>query len=137
MGLVRRCTIDEKDMERWQDVDLKTYRVLGAPAARKQILVGPDDGATNFAMRIYQLPPGRSSSEHEHRYDHGVLITKGRATVLLGEETHAVEAGDFVWVQPSERHRFTNSGPDLLQFVCVVPPWGENDAVHRPPAPEV
>ena len=134
MGLIRRrSTIDGRD--RWPEVDLKTYRAEDGPRGKKQIIVGPDDGAPNFAMRVFQLDPGKSSNEEEHPHDHGVLIMRGRARVLLGAEIHEVEPGDFVWVAPDERHRFESVGEETLQFLCVVPAWGEFDAARKPAAP--
>lgn len=134
MGLVRRrTTLDGKD--RWADVDSRVYGGAENPRGTKQILLGPDDGAPNFAVRIFQVAPGKSSNEEEHPWDHGVFIQQGRARVLLGERTEEVQAGDFVWIEPNERHRLDSLGPELLQFLCVVPDWGENDAKNRPPVP--
>ncbi len=126
----------EGGQDRWPEVELRTYRGEDGPRGLKQIVVGPDDGAPNFAMRVFQLAPGKASNEEEHPHDHGVLIMKGRCRVLMGEEVHEAEAGDFVWVAPNERHRFENAGTDTLQFLCVVPAWGELDSARRPPAPE-
>ncbi|MHB1415005.1 MAG: cupin domain-containing protein [Chloroflexota bacterium] len=134
MGMIRRRRI-ENDRERWSDVEMKTYRALGGPLGYKHILIGPDDGAANFAMRIFQIPPGKHSKEEEHAHDHGVFIMQGKGRVLLGGEMYDIEAGDAVWVEPDERHRFDNVGEGTLQFLCVIPAWGELDSPNRPPAP--
>ena len=133
MGLVRRRSTSE-GRDSWP-VEQRTYRGDDGPRGLKQIIVGPDDGAPNFAMRVFQLQPGKSSNEEEHAHDHGVYIMHGRARVLLGGEYHTVEAGDFVWVAPDERHCFESLGPETLQFLCVVPAWGEGDAKQVPPRP--
>lgn len=131
MGLIRRRGRGEGP-DRWPEVELRTYAGQDGPRGTKQIVVGPADGATNFAMRVFRLAPGKSSNEEEHPHDHGVLIMSGRARVLLGDVTHEVEPGDFVWVSPNEHHRFDSLGPDPLQFLCVVPTWGEVDACVLP-----
>ena len=134
MGLVRRKTT-ESERARYADVELKTYAGEEGPRGTKQIVLGPDDGAPNFAMRVFHIDPGKASAEEEHPHDHGVLILGGRARVLLGAEQHEVEAGDIVWVAPNEHHQFANIGEGTLSFMCVVAPWGEGDAKLRPPAP--
>ncbi|MHB1131178.1 MAG: cupin domain-containing protein [Chloroflexota bacterium] len=134
MGLIRRRS-GENGTERWTGVEPKVYRALGGPLGRKHIVIGPDDGATNVALRVFQIPPGKHSREEEHPSDHCVYIVQGRCRVLLGSETHEVEAGDVIWVKPNEHHRFDNAGPDTLVFLCAVPGWGENDAQQRLPAP--
>ncbi|MBI3767823.1 MAG: cupin domain-containing protein [Deltaproteobacteria bacterium] len=52
------------------------------------------------------------------------MITSARdaaAVVRLGEEEHAIAAGDIVYVSPNEIHQFKNPGPEILGFLCVVP----------------
>jgi len=136
MGVIKRRMVEENGLERWSDVEVKTYRALGGPLGRKQIVFGPDDGAENFAMRIFQIPPGKHSREEEHLHDHGVYIIQGRCRVLLGDKTYEVGAGDMVWVQPNEHHRFDNVGSDTLQFLCCIPAWGEQDSQRQIPPPE-
>jgi quercetin dioxygenase-like cupin family protein len=133
MGLVRRQE-SAADRDRWP-VEQKVYRAANEPRGLKQIVLGPDDGATNFAMRVFQIDPGKSSNEEEHPHDHGVYVMRGRARVLLGTEYHEAGPGDFVWVAPDERHCFESLGPEPLQFICVVPAWGEPDARNVPPRP--
>lgn len=126
MGVIRRRTIVD-GQERWSDVELRAYSGEDGPRGTKQILLGPADGAANFALRIFQLAPGKTSNEEKHPHDHGVMIMQGRARVLLGSERFEVEPGDVVWVEPNEHHCFESLGPDALRFLCVVPTWGEVD----------
>ena len=136
MGLIRRQSIDEKGNELWAGVDPVIYRALGGPLGRKNILIGPDEGAENFSLRIFEIPVGKHSKEEEHPHDHGVYIIQGKCRVLLGDKTHEVETGDVVWVQPNEHHRFDNVGDETLRFLCVIPIWGEQDAHNSVAAPQ-
>ncbi len=135
MGLVRRRS-GEPGKEVWEGVEPKVYRALGGPLGRKNIVIGPDDGATNVALRVFQIPVGKHSREEEHPSDHCVYILQGRCGVLMGEEYHEVQAGDVVWVKPGEHHRFDNIGEETLEFLCAVPGWGELDSANHLPAPE-
>lgn len=134
MGLIRRRS-GERGKENWSGCEPIVYRALGGPLGRKHIVIGPDDGAMNVAMRIFQIPPGKHSREEEHPSDHCVYILQGRCRVLLGDKTYEVEAGDVVWVEPNEHHRFDNIGEDTLEFLCAVPAWGENNSEKAPPMP--
>ena len=135
MGVLRRKSL-EAGLARYADVELKTYAGPEGPRGTKQIVIGPDDGAGNFAMRVFHIDPGKASAEEEHPHDHGVMVLSGRARVLLGDQWHDVEAGDVVWIQPNERHQLRNIGEGPLTFLCVVPPWGEPDALNRPASPK-
>ena len=134
MGVVRRLR-SEDGQDRWSGVECQIYRGAEGPLGTKQILIGPDEGAPNFAVRIFQLAPGKTSREEEHPWDHGVFIQQGRARVLLGDRTEEVAAGDFVWIEPNEHHRLESLGPETLQFLCVVPDWGETDSRVRTAEP--
>ncbi len=93
----------------------------GDAGGTKQVLIGPDDGAANFAVRYFEIAPGGASSLDTHAHDHGVVILRGRGTVRLGGERHAVGVGDVVYVSPGDVHQFESTGPEPLGFLCVVP----------------
>jgi quercetin dioxygenase-like cupin family protein len=109
----------------WAEVPVRVYEGDNARGATKRVLVGERDGAGNFAIRYFEVPPGESSAHEHHPHDHGVVITRGRARVLLGGELHEVGVGDVVYIAPDEEHRFDSLGPEPLGFICVVPAWGE------------
>ncbi len=106
---------------RWEGVALAEYLPSSSAVASKQVIIGPADGAANFAMRYFEIAPGGASSLDTHAHDHGVFILCGRGGVRFGDERHAISAGDVVYIAPNETHQFENSGPELLGFLCVVP----------------
>lgn len=109
----------------WPAIPVRVYEGNEAKGATKRVLIGERDGASNFAIRYFEVPAGESSAHEHHPHDHGVVVTRGRARVLLGEETHEVGPGDVVYIPPDEMHRFDSLGPEPLGFICVVPGWGE------------
>lgn len=109
----------------WPAVPMRVYEGNEAKGATKRVLIGARDGAENFAVRYFEVPAGESSAHESHPHDHGVVVTRGRARVLLGEELHDVGIGDVVYIKPDEMHRFDSIGPEPLGFICVVPGWGE------------
>jgi len=94
----------------------------GEPGPTKQVLIGPDDGAENFVLRYFTIPPGKKSSLDHHAHDHGVMIMNGRARVMLGERFEEIEAGDIVYISSWERHQFENLTDEPLTFLCIIPP---------------
>ena len=116
MGSVHRFVGNEK-AHRWDGVTVEPYAGTGS----RQVLIGPADGADNFALRYFAVPPGAASSLDTHAHDHGVFVLHGAGRVLLGDTVHAIAAGDVVYVGPHETHRFEAAGDEPLGFLCVVP----------------
>jgi quercetin dioxygenase-like cupin family protein len=117
MGVIRRRQPDGEWV--WQDTEIYTYN---SNNATKQVLVGHDDGAHNFEMRVFTIPPRGFSSLDEHAHDHGVLILKGKARVMLGDRYEEVCEGDSVYIPGMERHQFENLTDQPFVFLCVIPP---------------
>lgn len=125
MGVIHRARGGSGSAPDWPAIPVRVYEGQQAHGATKRVLIGQRDGAENFAMRYFEVPAGQSSVHESHAHDHGVIITRGSARVLLGDETHTVSVGDVVYIPPDEVHRFDSLGPDPLGFLCVVPGWGE------------
>ena len=121
MGVIHRHT-GEGDRFRWQDVAVEGYDRAEVAGVTKQVLIGPGDGARNFAVRYFEVAPRSSSALEAHPHDHGVVVMCGEGRVRLGESEHAIGSGDVVYVEPNERHQFVNTGRVPLGFLCVVPP---------------
>lgn len=121
MGFIRRFTGTEGRLD-WAGVDREEYEDPGIQGVSVRWLIGPDDGAPNFAMRYYEIEPGGQTSSESHAHDHGVLVLRGRGEVLLGKEAREIGCGDAVYVPPYELHRFTCTGDEPLGFLCVIPP---------------
>ncbi len=94
--------------------------------ALKRVVFAQKEGAPNFAMRIFDLPPGCGSSGHAHDFEHQVLVLQGQGVLTgpTGETPFAV--GSALFIPPNERHQLRNTGDETLRFVCVVPLSGED-----------
>jgi quercetin dioxygenase-like cupin family protein len=91
---------------------------------RKQVLVGPNEGAENFVLRLFTLGPGGSTPHHSHPWEHEVYVLKGEGKVVTDRET-PLGPGHTVFVAPDEIHHFENAGNGSLEFLCIVPVEGE------------
>ena len=67
--------------------------------------VGEQAGATRVGVLIEELPPGRQSAPlHWHtREEEHLWFLAGAATLRLGDERHAVKAGDYVCFPAGQR----------------------------------
>ncbi|MEA1871304.1 MAG: cupin domain-containing protein [Candidatus Bipolaricaulota bacterium] len=92
---------------------------------KKRVLIGPEQGARNFVMRLFTLGEGGCSPYHTHNWEHEVFILSGKGTVKSTSGNTPVSAGNFVYVPPNEEHQFLNAGLDPFEFLCLVPTNGK------------
>ena len=99
----------------------KRVEMDGASGAKIRMLVGPDDGATNFHMRQFEVEPGGHTPHHSHDYEHEILVLGGTGTARSAQGDHPIRKGDVIFIAPNEVHQFVNPGPDPLSFICLIP----------------
>ncbi|MFC2030970.1 cupin domain-containing protein [Chloroflexota bacterium] len=84
-------------------------------------LIGPDDGAPIFNMRVLEVPSGQSTPYHSHWWEHEVFVLSGQGSVRTDQGDLSIEHGSTVLVPGSDMHQFKNTGDGMLRFICVVP----------------
>lgn len=94
--------------------------------AQKRVLIGPKQGAPNFVMRMFDVPPGGASSHHSHDFEHEVFVLQGEATARSIEGDLPIKAGDALFIPANEKHQLRNTGKETLRFLCMVPLHGED-----------
>ena len=107
-----------------QDVDARVMDMPGAEGVTMRLMVGRDDGAPNFAMRLFEVQPGGCTPRHSHNYEHEVMILQGQAMVGKDNDQgndEPAKAGDVLFIPANETHQFRNTGDDVLKFMCFVP----------------
>ena len=104
-----------------QDVEARKVEMDGAEGVTMRMLIGPDDGAVNFNMRMFELAPGGHTPRHSHRWEHEVYVLAGEGVVRTSEGDRPISPGCCVLVQPDEEHQFANTGTGPLRFLCLVP----------------
>ena len=118
MGVIHR----RSGSSQWEGVAPQAYDDPSLAGVRKHELIGEAEGASQYRMRYFEVPPGGRTARERHAHDHGVMIVAGRARVTLGEEEHEVGEGDVVYVAGDELHCFEALGETPLGFVCVIGP---------------
>jgi len=109
---------NEGVVKRAGSVELK--EVAAGTATRTQVLLGPEDGAPNFAMRRFVMGPGGGMPRHTNTVEHEQYVLGGRARVSIGDEVHEVSAGNVLYIPAGAPHDYqVLEAP--FEFLCVVP----------------
>ena len=88
---------------------------------RRRVLVNPDKGAGAITLGELIMNPGTELPMHTHRIEETMVITKGVATVILGDETYTLEPGDVILVPAGIKHVLANRGNKPMEFLFFYP----------------
>jgi quercetin dioxygenase-like cupin family protein len=102
-----------------------------ANGAQKRVVLGRKEGVPNFVMRVFDVAPGGASSNHNHPFEHEVMILQGEATLKGEGFEQKVAVGDAFYIPANDQHVLLNKGPETLRFVCLVPLSGEEDDLPK------
>lgn len=91
------------------------------PGVTKRVVIGPEDGAPNFIMRIFEVEPGASIPIHTHEWEHEIFVLAGKGAVLLEDGEKPVEKENVVFMPPNLPHGFANKGDETLRIICLIP----------------
>ena len=86
-----------------------------------RVLIGKEDKAEHFCMRLFEMGPGGHTPEHSHDWEHEVFIHAGKGDVLIQDTRYPLETGSAVLVPANTIHQFRNTGDEALVFICLVP----------------
>ena len=94
--------------------------VAAGTATEMQMLVGPADGAPNFALRRFIMGENGGMPRHTNEVEHEQYVLKGRARITIGDEVHEVAAGNTLYIPARVPHSYeVLEAP--FEFLCVVP----------------
>ena len=105
--------------QHYLEVDAEIF--AEAPGASLRWVIGEQEGATNFALRVGELQVGASTPSYSHDFEHEVFVLSGLGKVFGGDQGVDLEEGDAVFIPPMEKHSFANRGPEPFRFICCVP----------------
>lgn len=116
---------DDRYLLRKDDISamegLAKTHFLNPDAKRINKSLGDQTGITGFGFHIIEVAPGHETTEfHVHHYeDECVFVLSGTATAHIGEESMAIEPGDFIGYRKGGLpHGITNTGSET--FTCIV-----------------
>jgi len=80
--------------------------------------VGEDHDAPVSAY-IVNAKPGQGPPLHTHPYVEIAFTLEGTASITVGNETRAVQAGGIVVIPAHTPHKFVNSGNSVLKQIDI------------------
>jgi quercetin dioxygenase-like cupin family protein len=86
-----------------------------------RVVIGPEEGAPFFNMRVFEVQPGHASPHHSHWWEHEVFVLSGQAVIKSDQGDQPLRPGSTVFVPGGEMHQFRNTGDDVFRFICLVP----------------
>lgn len=103
------------------DAPSKTFDSEIAKGVTGRILIGKNDNAHNFCMRLFTLAPGGFTPRHSHAWEHEIFVHSGKGQVYREGEWKNVESGTAVFIPGGEEHQLMNGGGEDFTFICLIP----------------
>lgn len=97
----------------------ESVAIAAGQGTSMQVLVSSEE-APNFALRKFTMEPFGGMPLHTNSVEHEQYIVKGSATVVIGDKTCEVSAGDSVYIPCLVPHSY-RAGGEGFEFICVVP----------------
>jgi quercetin dioxygenase-like cupin family protein len=85
------------------------------------VVVGKNDGANNFCMRIFEIASGGYTPKHAHPWEHEMFIHAGAGEIYGNGKWNQIKPGTVIFMPPNEEHQIRNIRKELLILACLVP----------------
>jgi len=106
-------------------IQVRDFRDVEAQPALEgvtmRVVIGPEEGAPFFTMRVFEVQPNHASPFHGHWWEHEVFVLSGQGVVKTEQGETPISHGRTVFVPGGEMHQFRNTGDDVLRFICLIP----------------
>lgn len=86
-----------------------------------RIMIGKEDGAQNFCMRVFEMGKDGYTPKHAHDWEHEIFVHAGKGEVFMEGKWHPLSAGSAAFVPASTEHQFRNTSDQTFTFVCLIP----------------
>ena len=95
----------------YTDVEGRKVEEAGAQGVTIRTVIGEQDGAPNFAMRVISFEADGATPNHTHPWEHEVFILKGEGCLEVDGKTVSLKPGDVVFIAANSQHCFHSEGP--------------------------
>ena len=106
---------------RFTDVEATHFDRPDIKGVAARVVIGKNDGAPNFWMRVFALSPGGHTPKHAHDWEHEMFVHAGEGEIYGDGRWHPVQSGNVVFIPGQEEHQIRNPGQNSLIIVCLVP----------------
>jgi len=108
-------------IEKSSNIAKSPVQEQGAKGVEIRWLISKEDGAENFAMRMFELQPGGHTPLHVHAHEHEVFVIEGQGVFVYEGKEHQFSAEYVIFVPGSKEHQFRNTGNSILRLLCLIP----------------
>jgi quercetin dioxygenase-like cupin family protein len=108
-------------VQNYSDVQSTYFDSEIAKGVTGRVLIGKEDGADNFCMRIFQLSKDGYTPRHSHEWEHEIFVHSGSGAVYNKGEWIHVESGYSIFIPSNEEHQIKNTGDVPFAFICIIP----------------
>jgi len=100
---------------------LDTKPVQERPGVVVRDVIGAEDGAPRFCMRVFEVEPGSSTTPHTHWWEHEVFVLSGQGAVAGEQGEIPIAKDSVIFIAPDEHHYFVNKGNEPLRYILLNP----------------
>jgi quercetin dioxygenase-like cupin family protein len=86
-----------------------------------RVVIGPEEGAPYFNMRVFEVQPGYAAPHHSHWWEHEIFVLSGQGVVKTDQGDLPIQHGSTVLIPGGEMHQIRNAGDGVLRFICLIP----------------
>ena len=105
----------------YKDSPTHQYDDETAKGVTGRVVIGKEDQAHNFCMRVFTVEPGGFTARHAHDWEHEVFVHSGKGQVYQKGEWRNIQSGTVVFIPGNEEHQIMNGSGEDLTFVCLIP----------------
>lgn len=105
----------------YSEVEGSPYAAPGLQGILARVVIGRDDGAGHFCLRVLEFSPGAQTLRHSHPWEHEIFVYAGAGEVYGHRGWSAMPTGSVVFIPGLEEHQIRNPGEEPLVIVCLVP----------------
>ncbi len=94
----------------------------------RELLAERNSCIRNQSLAEARVHPGATTAAHYHpKTEEIYYILTGAGSMRIGEELREVSPGDAIAIPPGATHQITNTGSEVLKFLCCCAPGYEHD----------
>jgi quercetin dioxygenase-like cupin family protein len=108
-------------VEKSSNIAKRPVEAEGAKGTEIRWLISKEDGAENFAMRMFEIKPGGFTPLHKHRHEHEVFAAEGEGVLVYEGKEYQFGKGYVIFIPGDKEHQFKNKGDSVLKFLCLIP----------------
>jgi quercetin dioxygenase-like cupin family protein len=105
----------------YNEVQASRYEGSGLEGIWGRVVIGKNDGATHFCMRVLEFFPGAQTLRHSHPWEHEMFIHAGEGEIYGNGQWQVVKSGSVVFIPGNEEHQIRNLCQAPLILICLIP----------------